>query len=263
MIICNARTGQMSNRLCVAAHALAFALSRKETIVFTELDFAQKLFECTPPEAIKVVVRKSRFWALERLTLGRLTDKINSFRPPATGLLRNRCLRLPGLTAVSGFVQLRDEESVQKYHEEVCAFFRPRFLRDSDSVVCRCLSRDKKNIGVHIRRKDYRVWQGGRYFFGDEVYCKMMRQVARELDARFILFSDEALDMTHFTGLDCIRAQGSAVEDQWLMSRCDYLMGPPSTFSGWASYYGQVPRATITDPGLRLSLTDFVVQKGC
>ena len=84
---------------------------------------------------------------------------------------------------------------------------------------------------------------------------EMMKSEIRE--ARFVVFSDETIDESHFEGLPCYFAHGSAVEDQWLMSQCDYLMGPPSTFSAWASFMGKVPLARMWSAEYGLKREDF------
>lgn len=262
MIICNAKTGQMSNRMCEAAHVLALALARGESVTFTELDFAQKLFECTPPKGIKVRLHSSSFWAFERRTLGRIWDKLISYLPPPRPTF-HRFFRLFGLSIISGWAQLRDREAISKFHDEVCAFFRPRFLNLlGGGGYSSMLDPAKKNVAVHMRRKDYREWHGGKFFYVDDVYRRLMQQMTSAVDAHFILFSDELIEMEHFNGLDCVCAHGSAVEDQWLMSECDYIMGPPSTFTIWASYYGNVPRAVIESATMNLTLDNFVIEKG-
>lgn len=261
MIICNDATGQLSNRLCVAQHALALAIERKETIVFTELDFAKRLYKCTPPSGIKVIFKKSWFWRFERQTIGRMVDWMIARMPPAAGD-RNRCLRAFGLTIVSGWAQLRADRACWKHHDEICAFFRPKFLDERKDAVESLLSRTKPNVGIHIRRRDYRDWNGGKYFFSDDVYARIMRDIEKEIDAHFIVFHDEPVEMEHYKGLDCVCSNGTPVEDHWFMSKCDYLVGPPSTFTGWASFYGKVPVATITSPTVRLSLKDLVQRMG-
>jgi hypothetical protein len=37
------------------------------------------------------------------------------------------------------------------------------------------------------------------------------------------------------------RGPGSPVGDLYSLAACNAIMGPPSSFSMWASYYGQVP----------------------
>jgi len=52
-----------------------------------------------------------------------------------------------------------------------------------------------------------------------------------------IVFSDDHVVFTR----DLIISQNPWYIDQHLMTRCDYLIGPPSTFTLWASYVGKVP----------------------
>ena len=42
------------------------------------------------------------------------------------------------------------------------------------------------------------------------------------------------------------------------MSLCDYILGPPSTFSGWASFMGRVPRLEIKSRDHVVRLEEFV-----
>jgi len=43
-------------------------------------------------------------------------------------------------------------------------------------------------------------------------------------------------------------------------ARCDYLIGPPSTFTMWASFYGQVPLNIICRNDQPQAIDDFRVQ---
>jgi len=79
---------------------------------------------------------------------------------------------------------------------------------------------------------------------------------------RFVLFSNEVVPEPSFLGLDFQTSPGSSpVFDLYAMSRCDYLMAPPSTFSGWASYYGSVPLLRLEANRLTWTLNDFEVIK--
>ena len=42
------------------------------------------------------------------------------------------------------------------------------------------------------------------------------------------------------------------------MSLCDYILGPPSTFSGWASFMGRVQRLQLKSRDQAVRLEDFV-----
>ncbi len=257
MIVCNARCGQMSNRLYVAAHVLAYALERGESVLFTEMEPLKPLFACSASLGIKVSLRKSLFWELERRTLGRAVNWLIRRKPYLQEECK-RCIHLPGLTIVSGWLQFRCAALVQKHRAAITDFLRPRLEETQKTRLRGLLSSDKVNIGVHIRRGDYRTWSRGKYFYTDATYAAVMKQLAAERDCRFLLFSDGPLEARHFEGFDAVVVGGSAVEDQWLMSQCDYLIGPPSTFSGWASYCGKVPRFRLIDPNTPVSLADFI-----
>jgi hypothetical protein len=49
------------------------------------------------------------------------------------------------------------------------------------------------------------------------------------------------------------------VEDLYLLAKCDYIIGPPSTFSLWASFYGSKPLYMIRD--LETNITDEIFKK--
>jgi len=52
---------------------------------------------------------------------------------------------------------------------------------------------------------------------------------------------------------------GDLIEDMYAFARCDYLIGPPSTFTLWASFYGCVPLNLIRSSDQRQALADFRV----
>lgn len=116
-------------------------------------------------------------------------------------------------------------------------------------------------IGVHIRRDDYKEWRGGKYYYDNVVYLHYMQECQRILGKNivFILFSDESLDSSAFKEYNIHKAAGTVLEDLCSMSKCDFLIGPPSTFSGWASFYGDVPRYIIEEKSEKLDKENFKV----
>lgn len=110
-------------------------------------------------------------------------------------------------------------------------------------------------LGVHIRRGDYRTWNNGKYFYSDEQYLHCIRQfLALHPDQRIVVFicgNDNALDKEKFirelAGTIVIFPAGNPAEDMYLLSRCHYLIGPPSTFTLVASMYRNVPLYWIMD----------------
>lgn len=115
------------------------------------------------------------------------------------------------------------------------------------------LQRRKNNciVGVHIRRGDYEKWHEGRYFFSFEEYASLCKQIVYKYTDRKIVFflsSNEDIPFLTFSELDYfVNPLKSAVADLYSLSLCDLIIGPPSSFSRFASYYGEVPISFITN----------------
>lgn len=98
-------------------------------------------------------------------------------------------------------------------------------------------------VGVHIRRGDYKKWKGGMYFFKDEIYKKYMEALTKKMLNEgkekfvFILFSNEELEFKESN--EQLISKENWYIDHRIMSKCNYLIGPPSTFTLWAGYIGQ------------------------
>jgi hypothetical protein len=71
--------------------------------------------------------------------------------------------------------------------------------------------------------------------------------------------SNQKQDPTVFSSLAHFDPDGHLVVDMYSLAACDYIVGPPSTFSQWASFYGSVPLCIVRDAEHRLSLNDFVI----
>lgn len=117
-------------------------------------------------------------------------------------------------------------------------------------------------VGMHLRRGDYRMWCDGKYFFDDATIARTMRQMAQALfprRARFVLVSDEPIHLRNYADFDVVMGPGDMVADVCVLAACDYILGPPSTFTAWASFYGDVPLRHLQDPSAPLRLDEFRV----
>jgi hypothetical protein len=121
-------------------------------------------------------------------------------------------------------------------------------------------------LGVHIRRDDYARWQGGRYFFPDETYIRLVRSFAESLKAEhlqiFIATNDSSLSLDRYRraweGCEvCRLPHASAGEDLYALSTCHYIIGPPSTFSLMASFYRDAPLYWIMDGNREIGVDSF------
>ncbi len=65
-----------------------------------------------------------------------------------------------------------------------------------------------------------------------------------------------------FSKLQVTFGTGDLIEDMYALASCDYLIGPPSTFTMWASFYGKVPLNIIRRSDQSQQLSDFIVLEG-
>lgn len=121
------------------------------------------------------------------------------------------------------------------------------------------------NLGVHIRRGDYANFYGGKFFYTDEQYVKVIKRFgsmhANEKINVYICGNDPKLQHEYYR--DNLKEyyvefpDGNPAEDLCLLSHCDYLMGAPSTFSLVAAMYRDTPLYWIEDAEAEMSDSSF------
>ncbi len=121
-------------------------------------------------------------------------------------------------------------------------------------------------IGMHIRRGDYARWQGGRYLFSDKQYIDIIKQIAHlqsQPMAIYICGNDPQLDKEAFRNalksekVAIFFPDGNPGQDLCLLSHCDLLVGPPSTFTLTAALYHDTPLYWMKDPNHKIAPEDF------
>ncbi|SNU05392.1 hypothetical protein SAMN06298211_11413 [Prevotellaceae bacterium MN60] len=137
-----------------------------------------------------------------------------------------------------------------KYRSEICDLFTIDG-EYTEPVKRKMQAWDGIRLGVHIRRGDYASWKGGIYCYDDKKFGDYIRQFAD-------LFPNQVIDVCLSTNdpdvsigmylkmLNDPRIRlhlmnGNAVEDLYMLSECDYIIGPPSTYSLVAAMYRDVP----------------------
>jgi len=99
-------------------------------------------------------------------------------------------------------------------------------------------------VGVHVRHGDYATWKNGQHFYPLDKYAGWMRQIVKafpDRNVRFMVCSEKPLDWEVFAGLNVRCGPGHPVEDMYSLADTDLILGPPSTFTIWASFYGETP----------------------
>ena len=113
-----------------------------------------------------------------------------------------------------------------------------------DSLIASCRRECDVLIGVHARRGDYKTFMKGIYYYDDAAYGEYLKQISLLFPAKKIMFlicSNEDVSIQAPEGCLINFPHGHFIEDLYSLAACDYIIGPPSTFSQWASFYGNTP----------------------
>lgn len=146
---------------------------------------------------------------------------------------------------VSGWL-FRSDSLFQKHASVVRRHFTlPKANQSSvDRLIGRLRNEADIVVGIHIRHGDYATFMDGRYFYSLEQYASMMRRIIDQLPnqrVKFLVCSNADCVPGVFDGLDVTQGTGHITEDMYALAETDMMFGPPSTYTGWASFYGERP----------------------
>ena len=247
MVILTAPYGQASNRFFQHIHLDSFC--RANGIYFYN-HFLSEYYDVYPTlhQHCEKMIGKLFLKAFYRLNWESVafTDEKKS-KIYASEMIKRKLLFCNGLF----FRSFETTEKSRKLYQKV---FEPAIDREKlKHEWLTKLDEDEKIVAVHIRRGDYKTFQNGLFYYDDDVYIDKMNRMSALLNnhSRFIIFSnDHAMNRNLFTELPykVDISYGSTVEDHYLMAHCDYIIGPPSTFSLWASYIGETLYYHIYNP---------------
>lgn len=116
-------------------------------------------------------------------------------------------------------------------------------------------------VGVHLRRGDYKIYKKGIWYYDDDTYIKWMKSLKESYEGKlkFVLCSNEKIDLERYKmeGLDVTNPGRNSIEDLTYLGLCDYVMGPPSSYSFWAAMYGNKRRCILDDRNKEYTWRDF------
>jgi hypothetical protein len=247
--------GRLGNQLWTYANVLAYSLEHGIELVNVSFDAASLFTQPSKVDTLRTFVRASAFAEKAIRSLYRInlrtrvfpfvqTGESDAFDMDASGELEALITRA-GVVFLSGFYFCAPV-SVSKRRLDLVNHFTPAPLLNSEanSLVDRARGRGSLLVGIHIRQGDYRTFCKGLMFYKTSEYVDVMRAIVEqrpENEVRFLVCSDERQDLSRFDGLPVTVSTSAAVVDMYALARCDLIIGPSSTFSQWASFYGNVP----------------------
>ena len=267
MLISFGNSGQFGNLYLASAHRIAHALANGYKIHLYELGKYRHFFVADDPaNAIRLGgPAPQRVAELSNQIMQRITRK-GHFQLGAISIHFDRSgARYLGGTEITERARkhlaihqgwsFRDKDSLKEQVEPVRRIleFKPDYRDAAKARFQRMRSDAKFVIGIHVRRGDYDKFCDGRYFFDDAVYLRMAAEAIRagSFDPKQTVvtgFSNESLVWpAECGGARVVTEQGMWWEDFLCLSMCDLIIGPPSTFSGAASFAGDVRWFQIKD----------------
>lgn len=266
LVILGAKTGQLGNRLFHYAHWLVNSWEYGYTLYNPSFDEYGAYFARESIYEMKRGILSLWWFRQVILFLTRVVFKCMALR--GMKQVGNSWLRFYRLGEGEecnlrdlDFVQLRentkclvvqgwlyrDPVSLQRYGDEVRQFFRISPTHEKHVIALTEKIRDENDkcvIGLHIRRGDYQNFLGGAYYYTNKQYGEVMGKVKeyfRGKELRWLICSNEPVDREAFSAFDVVLGNGQIVEDMYGFAACDYIVGPPSTYTGWAAFYGKKP----------------------
>jgi Glycosyl transferase family 11 len=159
-----------------------------------------------------------------------------------------------------------DNENFQKHADKIRAFFTPVQFYQTKVLdkINQIHKKDFTLVGVHIRKGDYIDFLDGIHYFDNKKYAQAMEQVEKLLTqtgkkVQFLICSNEKVNPIDFSGFDVNFSEDHFIVDLYCLAKCDYIIGPHSTFSRWASFYGHVPLLHIEKEKAIKSMAEFEV----
>lgn len=262
MIYVDVDSGGFSNRILLLAHCYATALERGVNLKTSHYADLQENIEFAENGLSKIIFRK--YSAIDKLlryaeTHLRKEKTYNNqyaFSEQAEYKMRKN--------VVVGSWYFRNYDALKEYQKE-CA----EFLRYKDDAIQRAkkiFPQWKKDydviIGVHVRRGDYLQWQEGRFYYSHQQYQNWIDQLRKELGKEnlrvgvFVCSNEPIPEEWKWDGFFFL-TDATLYEDQYCLSMCDYIFGPPSTFSWWAAFTGKKPYAVLYTGDAKLSVDCF------
>lgn len=241
---------QMCNNLLQYAHVYAWGREHGRKVISMRFSYKYQFFHiCHTPLTGFGWYLLAKYAAALRL----LPTASFKYKDCDRGALERKMLRHRHIVVSGWFVRYYD--LFLKYRDEICELFTLD-AQITDPVKARMsevenvqTSNLRLRLGVHIRRGDYKEWRDGQYYFDDETYARHVNRFAslhaqRDIHV-YLSTNDGTVTEERFQRL-CPQVhvhhlQGSAPEDLFMLSECDYLMGPPSTFSLVAQMYRDIP----------------------
>lgn len=262
MIIIVDKPGQLCNRLWAYAPFVAVGLHFGIKVIILHFnDYADYFPNIKNSALIKTKIINNNYINKKLVLIITLLIKITkNFRKINFKHINydNSC---KGFNVIKAWKTEKPNNILLQHKKEIIELFYPKDFKKNELLEIK--EKGFVLIGVHIRRGDYRKFKGGSYYYNDTVYLTVINNVQTSFENNgkkvyFFLCSDENVSELASQIPNCIyNSENHLIDDLYGLSTCDYIFGPPSTFSMWASFYGNVPLQFLNHSEIKLPLNKF------
>ncbi|MBE9034965.1 alpha-1,2-fucosyltransferase [aff. Roholtiella sp. LEGE 12411] len=283
MLVISAKSGQLGNRLLLSANFMAYAIENNFTVLNPAFEEYAEFFQSTARDILcryptatfsipgnsflrKYYYNINRYLAESRRfnTLEIKRNKpfnwsnssvVNEIKPGAINFFQGWMFR--------GGWFVDDIPNLRKNGKKIRAYFQPlrKYQLNIEKLILKIRSQADTIIGIHIRHGDYQQHQNGIFFYSPEEYLKVMESAKALFPNKkvtFLICSNQIQDKHYFQHLSYVYGNNHIIEDMYSLAECDYIIGPPSSYTMWASFYGERPLYMIRDINKALRIQDFV-----
>lgn len=238
--------GQLCNRFWSYVETIAEAIEKNEKVYIWQWDTNIKYYDKLRNSSHLV---SFPFYSPEKFAKnGEVSCKERIAKwlsnPFVSKILGSRMCKSIGF--VSGWSRRCEAHYYPSKRNQISDLFIPNdtIVNEVQRTIAPYKKKENIVVGVHVRRGDYRDFIGGRFYFSDNEYSEIMDRIVEMYPDKTIYFfvaSNEKVP--HFSRFNYVITEGSftAAHDLYGLSICDFIIGPISTFSRWASFVGDVP----------------------
>lgn len=274
LFVITTRANQLGNRLFQFAHIMATAIDAKASVLNLPFaDYAPHFVLTKDKSVCRFPARNQDDYKLVNAGLKLVTNRLIKFEKVVQNhpsIFRCCTSLVSGWDSTeetsNGIQQLDSAENQKIIRQKKIIFFDgplfsnfpalkthqqavrdfflplPEYVQAAAEIAKKARSNADILVGIHIRRTDYKYFMEGAFFFSIHHYADKIREMMSlfpEKKVRFLISSDEKLSQSDFANLPTSFSSGHLIEDLIALAHCDYILGPPSTFSAWAAFYGQ------------------------
>ncbi len=283
MLIISAKSGQLGNRLLLFANFIAWAIEHNLTVLNPAFDEYAELFLgtagdflcCYPPPYFTAAgnnfVRSKYYTFIKCLSQKKIlkTQEITRKEPfswlqyqDIEQIKHGSIVCFQGWLFRDGWL-VEDVPNLHKYADPIRAYFAPleRYRINVYRLILNLKNYSDMLVRIHIRQGDYERHQKGRYFYTTQQYLEVMNSGVRIFEGKkikFFICSNIPQNLSLFDNFNGGFGSGHLIEDMYALAECDYVVWPLSSYTMWASFYGDKPLYMIRNVNKIINLKYFV-----